>query len=228
MTFTRENIRLTACGVYLIVFCSCTILLMILLETTVLVIAEYDTASFRVWSCYINPYVSLTMGYASIWISVGIAIERVLIECLKLSFYGTRRHAIIISIGLIIYSAISNLPAIFARTYSYDPGGKLLCVYDYTSHPVWEKFDTIFSYIHMIVPCSGHFICSICVLATIVRRKVLIHENTRSKQRVYRVWLRQLYFHRDFFIPPIFLITCLLPNSIHAHFLIRIIRMLHI
>ena len=221
LTFCRETIRLTACGIYLLVFSSCTIVLMVFLQTTVLTIAEYDSPSFRRWSCYVNPYISLTMGYTGIWISVGIAVERMLIECFNLNFYGSRRHAIFISSGFILFSALSNLPAIFARTYDYDPRGKLLCMYDYVSHPSWEKVDTVFSYIHVIVPCAAHLICSICVLITIVRRKILIHRHSHPKQALSRVCLRQLYLHRDFFIPPIFLFTCLLPNSIHGHLLVH-------
>jgi hypothetical protein len=220
MTFTRESIRITACGVYLIVFSACTIILMIFLQTIVLTILEYDTPSFRLWSCYACPYISLTMGFTGIWMSVGIAIERVLIECFNMNLYGTRRHAIIVAISLFIYSAISNLPAIFARDYILDPSGKSICMYSYISHPTWERADTVFSYIDVIVPCTVHLICSVCILTTIARRKILIYKNTRPKQRLYRVWFQQLYVHRDFLIPPLFLITCLLPNAIYGHLLI--------
>ncbi|CAF0923431.1 unnamed protein product [Adineta steineri] len=221
VTFTRESIRITACGIYLIVFCSSTIIRTIFLQTVVLTIAAYDTPSLRLWSCYAYPYISLTMGFTGIWVSVGIAIERVLIECFNMGLYGTRRHAILVSIGFFIYAAISNLPAIFAREYNVSPSGESICIYDYISHPIWYKVDTIFSYIHVIIPCSVHLICSVCILTTIARRKILIHINTKPKQRLYLVWLQQLYIHRDFLVPPIFLITCLLPNAIHGHLLVK-------
>jgi hypothetical protein len=221
MTFTCESIRITACGIYLIIFCACTIVRLLFLPTTILTILEYDTPSFRIWSCYVNPYISLTMGFAGIWISVGIAIERVLIECFNLSLYGSRRHAILISLGFFIYSAISNLPAIFARDYILDSAGRLICTYNYVSHSSWEQVDSVFSYIYVIIPCVLHLVCSVCILTTIARRKVLIYRNSKPKLRLYYVWLRQLYFHRDFLIPPIFLITCLLPNAIHGHLLVK-------
>ncbi len=220
MTFIRESIRITACGTYLIVFSTCNILLMIFVQTIVLTILGYDTPSFRLWSCYACPYMSLTMGFTVIWMSVAIAIERVLIECFDMNLYGTRCHGIIVSIVLFIYVAIANLPAIFARDFIPDPSGKVICMYNYAAHPVWARADTVFSYIHISVPCIVHLICSICILTTIARRKILIYRNSRPKQRLYRVWLRQLYIHRDFFFPPIFLITCLLPNAIHGHLLV--------
>lgn len=221
LTFTRESIRITACGVYLIVFSTCTSIMMVFLLTAVLTIVEYDTSSFRIWSCYANPYISLTMGFTSIWISVGIATERVLIECFDMNLYGTRLHVVLISISLFTFSAISNLPTIFARVYAADPSGKITCMYDYNTYPAWGYVDTVFSYIHAIVPCTIHLVCSACIFTTIARRKILIHRNNYPNQRLYSVWLRQLYIHRDFLIPPIFLIACLLPNAVHGHFLVK-------
>ncbi|CAF1533417.1 unnamed protein product [Rotaria sordida] len=140
---------------------------MIFFQTNVGTIAEYDTPSFRLWSCYANPYMSLTMGFTGIWMSVGIAIERVLIECFNMNLYGTRPHAIFVSLGFFIYSAISNVLAIFAREYAPDPSEQSICTYNYTSHPEWEHADLVFSYIHVIVPYVTHLICSICILTTI-------------------------------------------------------------
>ena len=220
MTFTRESIRITACGVYLIVFCSTSIVYMVCLQINVLTIAGYDTPSYRLWSCYASPYISLTMGFTGLWSSVGIAIERVLIECFDMNLYGTRRHAILVSIGFFILSAVSNFPAIFAREYAPDPSGNPICLYNYSADSVWKQVNTIFLYFDVIVPCSTHLICSACILTTIARRKILIHRDNSFNQRLHRVWLRQLYIHRDFLIPPLFLITCLLPNAIHGHLLV--------
>jgi hypothetical protein len=220
MTFTRESIRITACGVYLIVFSSTSIMFMICLQISVLTVAGYDTTpSFRLWSCYTSPYISLTIGFTGLWISVGIAIERVLIECLDMNLYGTRRHAILVSIGFFVFSAISNLPVIFAREYAPDSSGKPLCLYDYLSYPAWKQADTIFSYIYVIIPCVVHLICTACIFTAIARRKILIHRNNHSNQRLYRVWLQQLYLHRNSLIPSLFIIICLLPTAVHGHLL---------
>ncbi len=221
MTFTRESVRITACGVYLIVFSTSAIICMICLQISVPTVAGYDTPSFRLWSCYASPFISLTMGFTGLWVSVGIAIERVLIECLNMNLYGTRRHAILVSIGFFLFSAISNLPAIFAREYAPDPSGNLICLYDYLSYPQWKQADTIFLYIDVIVPCVVHLICSACIFTAIARRKILLHRNNHPHQRLYHVWLRQLYIHRDFLVPPLFIITCLLPNAIYGHLLVK-------
>lgn len=214
---TREHIRITANGVYIFVISASGIVRKLFLQTMVLTIIGYDSSSLRIWSCYASPYISLVIGYACIWISVAIATERVLIECFNMELYETHRHAILISIGCFIYSSVANLPGIFAREFVFDPSGKSVCMYDYISHPEWSIPNIVFSYINAIVPCTAHLICTGCVLTTIVRRKILICKNNQPQQRLWRVWLRQLYLHRDFLVPPLFLIFCLLPNAIHGH-----------
>ena len=206
MTFTRERIRNTACGVYLIVLCSTSIIFMICLQINVLTIAEYDTPSFRLWSCYTSPYVSLTIGFIGLWLSVGIAIEQVLMECFDMNLYGTHRHAIVASIGFFILAALLNLPVIFAREYASNSSGTLLCLYDYLSYSTWKQADIIYSYIYVIIPCLLHLICLIWIVTTIIRRN-------------YHVCLQQLYVHRDSLIPSIFIIICLLPTVVRGHLL---------
>ncbi|CAF0868065.1 unnamed protein product [Adineta ricciae] len=214
---TREHIRITANGVYIFVISTSGVIRKLFLQTVVLTIIGYDSSSLRTWSCYVNPYISLVIAYACIWISVAIATERVLIECFNMELYETHRHAIMISIGCFIYSSVSNLPRIFAREFILKPSGESICMYDYISHPEWSISDTVFSYINVILPCAAHLICTGCVLTTIVRRKILICKNSQPQQRLHRIWLRQLYVHRDFLVPPLFLIFCLLPNAIHGH-----------
>ena len=73
-----------------------------------------------------------------------------------------------------------------------------------------------FSYIHVVIPCIIHIICSICILTTITRRKVFLDG---TNQFICCVWFKQMYNHRDFFIPPICIIICLFPNSIYVNLL---------
>jgi hypothetical protein len=188
-------------------------------QTTALIVARYDTTSFRLWSCTIIPHISLSLGYTAIWISVGISVEKVLIECFNFNISGSRLRAILLSIGFFLLAAISNLSDIFTRHYALDPSGYSICVYDYISNPKWDSFNKFFSYIHVIIPIPTHIICSVCILTTIARRKILIQQIDRSYQHLYRVWIQQLRAHRDFFIPPLCLILFVLPNLIYGNLL---------
>ena len=218
-TVLRERIRMTVCGVYLIVFATFSLFVMCLFQTTAVTVARYDSPSYRLWSCNIIPYITLTLGYTAIWLSVGVSIEKVLIECLNYGLYGSRRRAILLSVGFFIFAAIANLGNIFTRHYTVDPTGTPICTYGLLSNPQWDVFNQISSYVHVIVPISIHVICSICILTTIARRKILIQASDRSCGGNIRVWLRQLYTHRDFFIPPLCMIVFVFPNSIYANLL---------
>lgn len=191
VTLLRERIRTTVCGTYIIVFATCSLILMCFFQTTTLTVAHYDSTSYRLWSCNIIPYISLTLGYTAIWLSVGVSVEKVLIECFNFNIYGSRLRAIILSIVFFIFAAITNLANIFARHYTIDPSGYPICVYDYLSNPKWDLFNKIFCYIHIIVPITIHLICSICILTTIARRKILIQTVNQPSQSLGRVWLQQ-------------------------------------
>lgn len=219
VTLVRERIRTTACGVYLFFYVACSLILMCLFQTTAMTVARYDTDSYRLWSCQIIPYTSLTFGFTAMWLSVGISVEKMLIECFNFRINGSRRRAIIVSIGFFLLSAISNLANIFARHYSIDPSGHPICIYDYISNPQWDRFNEVFCYINVIVPILFHIVCSICILITIARRKILIQSTDRSCQHLCSIWFKQVYDHRDFFIPPLCMIVFVFPNSIYANLL---------
>jgi hypothetical protein len=218
-TSLREHIRTTVCGIYIIVFATCSLILMCFFQTTALTIARYDAPTYRLWSCKIIPFISLTLGYTAMWLTVGISIEKVLIECLDFNLFGSRLRAVLFSIGSIILAAVGNLANIFARHYTLDPLGHPICIYDYISNPAWDRFNKIFCYIHIAIPVILHVICSLCILTTITRRKILIRPTDQLSQYPCRVWLQQLYAHRDFFIPALYIIFCVFPNSIYGNLL---------
>ncbi|CAF0836858.1 unnamed protein product [Adineta ricciae] len=215
-TFVRERIRITVWGIYLIVFSLLSIALMLTILSYIMVIVRYDNDTYRLLACHGIPFVSLIMIDGSIFCTAAIAVERVLIECWNFSINGSRWRALCISIGIIIYACVSNLDDIFIREITFDPVGNPVCTYNFDGHPFWRPFDIVFSYAHVIIPCVIHLICSICVLTTIARRKIFI---CSTEDKLYQVWFRQLFIHKDFLIPPVCLILCVLPHGILGHLL---------
>ncbi|UJR22559.1 hypothetical protein I4U23_025608 [Adineta vaga] len=215
-TFVRERIRMTVWGVYLIIFSLLSIALMVSILSYIMVIIRYDNDTYRLLACHAIPFVALIMMDGSILCTAAIAVERVFIECWNFSINGSRLRGLCISIGIIIYACISNLDDIFLRQITSDPFGNPVCTYDFDGYPVWRSLDIIFSYAHVIIPCVVHLICSVCVLTTIARRKIFIRS---TEDKLYQVWFRQLFIHKDFFIPPVCLILCILPHGILGHLL---------
>jgi hypothetical protein len=154
------------------------------------------------------------MGYCGIWTTTAIAIERVLIECCNTSIFGSRVRAILTSLCIIIFAAVTSLPEIFIRRYSLDIRHRSICIYDYEGEPSCGIAKNIFSHIHVIVPVSLHIICIICILTSIARRKIFIRGDDGPP--LYQMWLKQLILHRDFFIPPLCILACVLPYVVFS------------
>ena len=216
MTFLREHIRLTVCGLYLIIFSILNLFLMIILLSYIMTIIRYNNPTYLYWACHIVPFISLIMVDGSILFTVAIAVERVLIECFNFGMYGSRMRASIVSIIIIAYVCGTNIDEIFLRRISNDLTGAPRCTYDFERYPTWRRVDIVFSYAHVVIPCVVHLICTICVLTSIARRKIFINSTDRG---LVSVWLHQLFLHRDFLIPPLCLIICILPHGILGHLL---------
>lgn len=214
VTFTRYRIRITANGIYLIFFSLMNISLMLVVLSYILTIIRYDNATYRLWACYVIPFVGVIMVDGSILFTVAVAVERVFLECWDFSFHGSRKRVLFLSLIITSYACGSNVNEIFTRNISTDLMGDFLCTYNFETYPIWYRVDVFFSYAHVIIPCGVHLICSVCVLTTIARRKILIESTDRG---FCSVWLFQLYCHRDFLIPPICIIVCLLPHGILGH-----------
>jgi hypothetical protein len=215
-TFVRERIRVTGCSIYLIMFSVLSIALMINILTYIMTITQYDNAAYQRSACYLIPYISVVMEDGSLLCTVAIAIERALIECCNFRINGSRIRGLLVSFIIILYACGSNIDELFIRRFSRDPEGNQICIYDFDRYPTWRMVDLVFSYLHFIIPCVAHLICTACVLTMIARRKIFIRG---TDEKFYRVWLQQLYLHRDFLIPPTCLILCILPHGILGHLL---------
>ncbi|CAF2361511.1 unnamed protein product [Rotaria sp. Silwood2] len=198
MTFIRERIRYTICGIYLINYSICSLILMMLIITNILTAIYYDIYLFRFWACYGYPYLSLIMVYTSMLISIAIAIEGVFYIYFNFNKFRPRRQPVIISLLFLLIVSISNLDKIFGRSLLIDQSGNFYCTYKKNSFKYWS---IALYYIYIITPCLIHGICIICVLV------LLIKENG----------LRKIIIHQIYFIPSLFIIFCMLLNSLYLN-----------
>lgn len=215
-TFMRDRIRISAYGIYLILFSILSIGLMITLLTYIITIAGHIDDSYQIAACHVIPFVSLIMVDGAILCTVAIAVEWVFIECFNSNVHGSRTRNLLVSLFIIVYVSGSNVDEIFIRQITQDIHGRDVCTYNFDDYPIWRKFDIVFSYTHFVIPCAAHIICSICALTTIARRKIFVGISNKT---LYHEWVRQLYLHREFFIPPICLVICLVPHGLLGHLL---------
>ncbi|CAF4145533.1 unnamed protein product [Rotaria sordida] len=198
MTFIRKRIRHTICGIYLINYSICSLVLMILILTNIITAIYYDKYLFRLWSCYGYPYISLIMVYTSILISCVIAIEGVFYTCFNFDQFSRLKRPLIISFLSLLIVSISNLDKIFGRSLLIDQSGNFYCTYKKYSFKYWS---IILYYIYIIIPCLIHMICIICVLL------LLIKENC----------FRKIIIHQTNFIPSLFIIFCVISNGLYLN-----------
>jgi hypothetical protein len=97
-TLFRHRIRITPLGLYLIHFTIFSAVEMFGLELSVVLAYTRELSfskSYRYFYCNILDSFSVTPSFLALWLSAFIAIERVLIQCFKLSLYRTRKWPVV-------------------------------------------------------------------------------------------------------------------------------------
>ncbi|CAF1303075.1 unnamed protein product [Adineta steineri] len=198
MTFIRDRIRYTTFGIYLIIYCICSLLLMILILTNVLTAIYYDKYIFRLWACHGYPYLSLNMVYTSTLISAAIAIENVLIKCFNFDKFRSRKSSLFISLFIFLIVSISNLDKIFSRYLITDQSNNLYCVYDKYTYKPWSNIMFFFC---IIFPCFIHLICIIRILS------IKVKEN----------FIQRIFAYQNYMVPSLFIILCVFLHGLYRY-----------
>jgi hypothetical protein len=214
-TVLHKKIRITSFGVYLIVFSLSSLIGMILVYFIIIFTLffneELDKNSLI--HCRIIPTIIGFTLILCLWIGAFVSIERVLIQCFKYSLYRSRKYAVIISVLLILLTAAANITTFIGWKSSVHPIIPSMRLCAFRQFPAnWKLIDAIVNsmYIHFVTPWILHILSIICVLIHIVRRKVIFTGAKRCDWS--KIMCQQLKKHKDFFIPPIIIITCTLPH----------------
>lgn len=111
-TFTRDRIRFTIIGVYLIIYSLCSFILMIVILTNIIIIFRYDDYFIRLWACHGYPYIFVVMINMSILMTTMIIIENILNRYFSFDRFRSRKYVLFISFNLFLLVLISNLDKI--------------------------------------------------------------------------------------------------------------------
>ncbi|CAF2876811.1 unnamed protein product [Rotaria sp. Silwood2] len=195
VTCIRDRIRYTVCGVYLIMFSVCAIIMMTLFLTNIIIAAQYDNYLLRLWACHGYPYLFLVIINISILITAVIAIENLLNRYFSVDRFRSRKCALFVLCSLSILVLISNLDKIFARNLKLDRSGRLYCTYEYPLQQFWFYMNNSTFYFYMVIPCIIHSICIIYMFSKIKQQK--------------QKWYRKIFIYMDHILPSFVIIQCL-------------------
>ena len=201
LTVIRNRIRSSVCGLYLMVYSTCSLVLMVLTLLNIISAMRYDTYLFRLWTCHGYPYLCLVMVSTGTLISAAIAVESVLITCFDRDKFHLRQRALFLSCFFLACTAAVNLDKILARRLIIDERDQYVCVLDATSSRFWLHNSPWFVDACTLAACLVHSACLLCILFLPAREKCL------SRFVVYRHHL----------IPSAFIIFCLLSHGIYRY-----------
>ncbi len=222
---SSKKIRITSMGIYLILYCISSLVTVIGIEIDLINILYFDhkTSSipYGFFSCSFLPVLIISMASVSLWLSACVAIERILIESAVLQLFGSRQHSFIVSIFLFIIVNSSHIYRIFYRHIITHPLIKNLKLCQFTPSPSIKILDNVVEMLHLLGPCLVHFLCALWVLFRIIKHKIdLNYDIQTTPSQWWSTWKQQIRNHRDFFIPPLLIIICILPHVITFHLLI--------
>ncbi|CAF3688212.1 unnamed protein product [Adineta steineri] len=220
-----KKIRITSLGIYLILYCIVSLITMIGIEIDLINILYFDhntsSTSYDFFACSFLPVLIISMASVSLWLSTCVAIERILIESSILQLFSSRKHSLIISIFLFLIISLSHIHRILYRHIITNPlvNNLELCVFTPSSST--KIIDNLVEMLHLLGPCLIHFLCAIWVLFRIVKHKIYLNYHIRTTPTQWlSIWKQQIYNHKDFFIPPLLIIICIMPHVIIFHLLI--------
>ncbi|CAF1233645.1 unnamed protein product [Rotaria sordida] len=184
---------------------------------------DHTTSStfYNFFSCNFLPVLIISIASVCLWLSACVAIERVLIESGVLQMFSSRQHSFIVSIFVFIIVNISHIYRIFNRHTAIHPLLKSLELCEFTPSLSIQILDNVVEMLHLLGPCLVHLLCTLWVLFRIIKHKIDLQYDTQTTRSNHRwsTWKQQIHNHRDFFIPPLLIIICILPHVIIFHIL---------
>jgi len=213
-TYLCKQIRQTNLGIYLIMLSIISIYMgsshfIMSLINIYATINDLESISNVGVICHYQKYAYIPFFPMFNWFTTAVAIERVLVECsIKYGLHDSRRRSVIFSAIIIIVCFLSTLPGMF--TVSNNFSSKIQSMFCLNLTPTgYIIFETIRS-IHY----SGFYFVSILmniiVLIKLIRRRQRFMDNDSLFDHIVLIFRK----HKDFFIPYLIQIICLLPRII--------------
>lgn len=213
-----RRIRITICGCYIILYSisSCIAFLSLQIITVVVLFYNDQLKKNSIVYCNLIPTVLYLMYYLCRWLSAFIAVERALIQFFNYSIYRTRTYATMFSLILFVFLIIVKSMETLGMTVEVSPvvPTSYVCALNYKYFPNDNKKLTYIItnsiYLHIVVPWLLNVLSIILTLTHIIRLKIQFNDLQRNSW--LSLILQQISRHKDFFVSPLVIIICTLPE----------------
>ena len=218
-TLLQKKIRITSCGVYLLLFSLVSLIAMNIFYIRIILTLFFNDELNRNSSihCRLSMAISNCAQFICLWSAAFVSVERILIQCFHFSIYRSRRCAVITSLILIVLTMSASITWFIGPQTVPHPIAPTIYLCEFRQlQSNWELVDEIITsiYIHVVIPWFLHALSILFTLNHIIRHKIILRDAERTEWT--RIMWQQLKKHKDFFIPPIVIIICTMPHEILA------------
>ena len=218
-TLLQKKIRITSCGVYLLLFSLVSLIAMNIFYIRIILTLYFNKELNRnsLIHCRLSMAVSNCTQIICLWSAAFVSVERVLIQCFHFNIYRSRRFSIITSLLLVVLAMAASMTWFIGPQTVPHPIVPTIYLCEFRQlQSNWKLVDEIITsiYIHVVIPWFLHILSILCTLGHIIRHKIILRGAERTEWT--RIMWQQLKKHKDFFIPPIVIIICTMPHEILA------------
>lgn len=199
-TFRQPKIRLTTTGHYLLIYSYLSTFVLFLLAIRLIQLSDSLSHAGFMSICNAITPISSIFTRICLWLNGMIAFHRALLSLefgdvwnrIKSRAVATK-HIIIVMICV----ALMHVPELIVRRTLPDPvaPGKFVCQIKYPES--LSILNTVFSFLHLLVPVSLNMLANCLILSSISRRKANLHNKTRRSQ-----WLKEFRRIAHLFVSP--------------------------
>lgn len=207
-TFRQTTIKLTTVGIYLLIYSCCSLFGILMLECRLFQLIDSLNYITFFFICNIVSGLASIFTRISIWLNSLITLQRSLhafeTNCI-LNKIRSRKNALKQIFVLILIIFLIHIHELICRVTLPDPVavGKYVCQIKYS--PKLLILNQTFTFIHLLIPFSLHIISICLVIATISRRRAILHQTT-----YYQQWTKQFNCHCHLFLSPLISMVSLL------------------
>ena len=218
-TCFKRKIRITVCGLYIIVHSITSFIGIVFVEIIAVVTLFYNNELEKhpLIYCTLLPTFQKLAYDICLWMSAFIAVERVFIQFGYYSIYRTRKYSFIVLI--ILFFTLSSGSGLYAigRIAEKSPvlsTTSYVCTFHhFPSESVKIAYKVMGSmYPQVVIPLLLIFLSIVLTLTHIIRHKITLTDLERNSWQ--SLIMQQILKHKDFFISPLVIIICTLPEKI--------------